>query len=219
MRNLAISILMLLLLFSGCQNKKEADAVNLDELGILKKEFLEQLRLSHIEEGPFSFRYNLSTVFISEDVTSLYGELNVHDRLPHGWKQYEGITCYKVNGRFQRVELEDLFSSQDQKEFLRNLCENSLKTNPISYFSGHKSLCERLAKDDINTFVIDEQNLIIIFQPCRVGGGADGPFLVKIPFVELEGHWNSSHPFLTLLMTAIESEQFFSSWENEACHA
>ena len=210
MRSLASGILILCFFLSACQNKKEANAVNLDDLNALKNEFLEQLYVSHIDEGPFHFRYTLNTVFSSEELISLYGELNVHDRLPHGWKQYEGITLYKLDGHFHKVKLEELFHTDGQKEFLRNLCENSLKTNPISYFSGHKPLCKKLAQDDIHTFVIDKQNIIVIFQPYRVGGGADGPFLIKIPFSELEDHWNSSHPFYAILRKVIESERFFS---------
>jgi len=120
-----------------------------------------------------------------------------------------------INNRYEVVTLDDLFKTDEQKEFLRAACEKSLKKDPLTYFKGQDPLRTTLTQEDIHTFVMDDQNLIIIFQPYSVGGGADGPFLVKIPFVDLKGHWEGSQPIHTLLQKAIQSGAFTSSWDLE----
>lgn len=200
------------ILLSGCHQRK-TEQTQTDDLSTLKREFLQQIFTSDIEEGPFSFNYKFRTIFFSENAISLFGKLTVHDRLPHGWKQYEGKTLYKNNGHWKEVLLADLFQTDDQKEFLRVTCEDSLKNDPLSYFSGDNPLYKTLKYDDIHTFVLDDQHLIIVFQPYSVGGCVDGPFSVKIPINTLANLWEASHPFCLLLNKAIESRSFLSSWD------
>lgn len=190
--------LLLPLFFLSCA-RKENDLVNMDDLPALKKEFIQQIRISNAEEGPFSFHYQFRTVFHSETVISLFGTLMVHDRLPHGWRRYEGKTFYTVNNQCKEVLLDDLFTTETQKEFLRKTCEDHLKKDPTSYFAGNEPLRTTLSQDDIHTFVVDDQYLIVIFQPYSVGGCADGPFLVKLPFSDLQSQWNRLHPIHSLL--------------------
>ncbi len=109
--------------------------------------------------------------------------------------------------------MDDLFKTDEQKEFLRVICEESLGKDPISYFSGITPLRSKLTHEDLRTFVVDDQHLIIIFQPYSVGGGADGPFLVKIPLDELKDHWETSHPLFSLIDKAINPHKFISSWD------
>jgi hypothetical protein len=63
------------------------------------------------------------------------------------------------------------------------------------------------------SFVINDQFLIIIFQPYVAVSCADGPFVVKIPLSDLEGHWDSRHILCPLLQKIIASGQF-TSWVN-----
>jgi len=206
--------LHLLLPFSllSC-TQKESKPVNMDDLSTLKKEFLQQIHISNVKEGPFSFNYQFRTIFSSKEVISLFGTLTVHDRLPHGWQRYEGKTFCIVNDQYKEVALDDLFITEIQKEFLRKTCEAHLKKDPTSYFAGNEPLRTTLSQDDIRTFVMDDQYLIVIFQPYSVGGCGDGPFLVKFPFSDLQGHWNSLHPIHSLLKQATQSCAFTSSWD------
>ena len=214
MRRLKFYILFAIVLLSSCEQRK-AKPINMDGLATLKKEFLQQIYTSDVDEGPFSFNYKFRTIFFSKEVISLFGELRVHDRLPHGWQYYEGKTFCMIDNQFREVRLSDLFTTVEQREFLRQTCENSLKSNPISYFSGNEPLRSTLSRDDIRTFVVDDQHLIIIFQPYTVGGGGDDPFLVKIPFIDLKGHWEGSHPIHSLFKKVLESRSFISSWDLE----
>lgn len=200
---------------TSCQ-QQEVKPTKTDDLSSLKNQFLQQISTnSEIEEGPFSFNYRFRTVFFSDDVISLVGELTVHDRLPHGWQLYEGKTLYKIKGRWQKITLDDLFQKKEQKEFLRITCENSLRNDPISHFSGEDPLYTTLKWDDINTFVIDDQYLIIIFQPYSVGGCSNGPIQVRIPFSDLDANWNTTHPFYNLFNQTIESTTYLSSWDED----
>jgi hypothetical protein len=213
MSKLALHLLSLLFLL-GCE-QREIKPINMDDLRTLKGEFLQQIYASDVEEGPFNFNYTFRTVFFSKEVVSLFGEINVHDRLPHGWQYYEGKTFCTIDNNRKEVTLQGLFPNTSQKEYLRQICEDSLKQEPTSYFGGKEPFHSSLGIDDIHTFVVDEKNLIIIFQPYRVGGGADGPFVIKIPFTSLKGHWNESHPLHSLMKKAIESYNFTSSWDSD----
>lgn len=208
MKILIISIMGLFFL-SGCQQQtNDSDS----DLTGLKNEFIEQIHTCCIDEGPFSFNYSLRTVLFSKHIVSLFGEFSVHDRLPHGWKYYEGKTFYTENNRREELFLKDLFKTDAQKECLRQICENAIKKEALSYFTGKEPLRTTLAQNDINTFVVDDNNLIIIFQPYIVGGGADGPFIVKIPYNDLTEIWQKGNPLEKYLPI---TKNFLSSWDEE----
>lgn len=200
-------------LFSSCHQKEVKLTKPLD-LSVLQDEFLDQICTNcQIIEGPFSFNYQFRTVFFSDEVISLFGELTVHDRLPRGWKRYEGKTLCKIEDKWREIRLCDLFPKEKQQELLRKACESSLKADPSSYFSGNDPLNTKLNYDDISTFVIDEKHLIIVFQPYSVAGGSDGPVRVKIPLELLVSEWAISHPLLPALVKVSESQSFLSSWD------
>lgn len=149
--------------------------------------------------------YSMKTVFFSKDLISLFGEINVYDCMPHGWKRYEGKTYVKIKGQFKEIDLSDLFTSSSQKKFLRRYCENCLKNDSMTYFGGENPLEEELDPEKIRTFVIDDQFLTIIFQPYVAVSSADGPFVVKIPFDHLKGQWDSGNILLPLLQKTVLS--------------
>lgn len=200
-------------MLTGCQSEDHKNP--LDDLRSIKKEFLNEIMNEEVIESPFHMSYALKTVFFSKEIVSLFGEINVYNHLPHGWSSYEGKNLCKINGQFHEVSLKDLFVTESQKEFLRSYCEDNLKykNEQPTYFSGDNPLCAHLDPKNIHTFVLDHQSLIIIFQPYCVGGCGDGPFMVKIPYEHLKGHWNSAHPFVGMLNRTINSQPFTSSWE------
>jgi hypothetical protein len=205
-------LLLSLLLLPECQCDKDA---NVDDLNTIKKNFLLSILGGEIEESPFNMNYTLRTVFFSQDIISLFGEIYVYDHLPHGWKRYEGKTFCRIQGKLKEIELWDLFSTERQREFLRKYCEDRLKAHSISYFSGNNPLRNRLEHEDIRTFVIDDNFLIIFFQPYIVGGLEDVPFHVKISYQLLRDHWNTSHPLLLHLRKTLSSKSYTASWDAE----
>lgn len=198
-------------LLSGCQSNEG----QLDQLNALKESFLNAIFEAETEEGPFNFNYGLRTVFFSKEVVSLFGEFHEYTNLPHGRSRYEGKTFCKVNGQFKKIGLEDLFVLPQQKEFIRNYCEQDLKNQGMTYFLGDDPLRTRLEQEDIQTFVIDDRFLIVIFQPYSVGGWADGPFLVKIPYESLKGQWSGGSLLLPALDKVIASRDFIASWDED----
>ena len=144
---------------------------------------------------------------------SFLGHLFVHDRLPHGWTQYESRTYYITEKGIQLVNLQDLFSTSEQQTFLAQYCEEKLREDPVSYFFGEDPLKTTLRFDELNSFVVDEHSLIILFQLYSVGGCSDGPIHVKIPYKDLNGHWDTPNPITIAVDDALQTKKFTSSWD------
>lgn len=219
MRALVLMLFSLFLFLVGC--KRTTNSSNcLDDLSAIKKEFLHSILQEDVNESPFHIHYSLKTVLFSQDLVSLFGEISVYDHLPHGWGKYEGKTFCKINGQFREITLDELFHSSEQKEFLRNYCENDLKRTygELTYLASMKEVCPSLPLQVIRTFVADERFLIIIFQPYSVGGCSDGPFVVKIPYESLEGHWSATNPLKNCVSRVISSQSYTSCWGEDDFH-
>lgn len=202
----------LLFALTTCYSKIDARFNNLEEV---KKDFLTSiLTESCLDEGPFQMDYHLRTILFSDNVVSLMGEVFVFAHLPHGWIRYEGKTYIKTDGSFKEITLDDLFPHGGQKEFLRSYCENALKNDKdtCNYFQGTDPLRDHLDQELIKVFVVDHESLILIFQPYAVGGFADGPFTVKIPFHDLLGNWQFGNPLDQQLPI---TKNFLSSWDKD----
>ena len=202
---------LLLFIFTACSSDSSKKFDNIEEIKI---DFISTiLTKSTLYESPFQMNYNLRTILFSDNVVSLMGDIFVFDRLPHGWKQYEGKTYVKINGFFKEITLNDMFPRADQKEFLRSYCENFLKhDNNCNYFQGVDPLYNHLDQKLIEVFVVDHACLTLVFQPYTVGGCADGPFTVKIPFTELTGKWQAGNPLEKHLPF---TNNFISSWDKD----
>ncbi len=209
--NLRLLLFTTILALCGCQSKDDQT----NSLDKLKHTFLTKICEAEVEEAPFDFTYELRTVLFSKDLVSLFGIFHEYTNLPHGHARYEGKTFCRIKGRFEEIAFAELFSTADQKEFLRNYCERELKKEGTSYFSHEDHWKKSLELEDIHTFVIDHRNLIIIFQPYVVGGYADGPFVVKIPFDQLNGHWNATSRLSSMLSQVIASKAFVSCWNED----
>ena len=204
MRFLICCILMLL--FTACEKPKNNQSLN--DLNSIKKEFLNTIFSAEVEEGSFYLQYTLKTIFFSKDLISLFGKMNVYDSMPHGWKYYEGKTYLKIKGKFQEINLQDLFSEAKEQEFLRSYCESILKNDLLTYFAGKDAFKSRLDFNDLKTFIINDQFLMIVLQPYVAVSGADSPFVIKIPFSYLKTHCNSTHILFDLLQKNISSKSF-----------
>lgn len=206
-----IIYLFLLLIFTACSSESNKGLDNIEEI---KKDFITTiLTESAVDEGPFQMNYQLRAILFSDTIVSLMGEVFVYAHLPHGWIRYEGKTYVKTNGSFKEISLNDLFPIPSQKEFLRSYCENLLKNDDnCNYFHPPDPLRDHLEQEMIDVFVVDHESLILIFQPYVVGGFADGPFTVKIPFNELIGKWQVGNPLEKQLPISIN---FLSTWDND----
>ena len=206
-------LLLILLVLSGCRGQNQS---LLDDLSVLKKEFIAEVLQGSIEECPFDLSYHFRTVFYSKQLISLFGEFHSYTHLPHGWTKYEGRTFYKKNGRFVPLLLSHLISTKESWEFVRKYCETLLRSNPCTYFSGREPLRTVLALEDLNTFTLDDQALIFVFQPYTVAGGMEGPSIVRISWEELRGVISPSHPLCAILNETIHSKCFIASWDEDS---
>lgn len=205
-------VFALLTLVYGCKNNEAQ--IEIDNLEYLKNNFVDSILQGELDEGPFNLHYSLETVFFSKKIISLFGKFNEYTNLPHGRARYEGKTFCKIDNKFKEIKLENLFTTLDQVKLLISYCENNLKNQPISYFAGEGVLRATLSQDDLYAFVIDDQFLILVFQPYAVGSYADGPFFVKIPYEHAKNMWNTDNPLALLIGDVVSSGQFISSWND-----
>lgn len=194
---------MVIVMLSGCLDR---NAVLLDDLSGLKRQFITEVLESAVDECPFNLSYNLRTVFYSKELVSLFGEFHQYTHLPHGWTKYEGRTFYKKNGKFISLVLNDIISDKKGWEFIRGYCENVLRADPCTYFSGEQPLRTFLELEDLNTFTLDDQSLILIFQPYTVAGEIDGPPVVRICWDDLQKFIVPSHPLNAILNRMLEAQ-------------
>lgn len=127
------SLIFLSFVLIGCNSETNK---NLDNLTAIKNNFINSIFDSYIDEGPFQMHHHLRTILFSDNVVSLLGEVFVYDHLPHGWSKFESKTYIKKSGIFKEITLNDLFKTDTQREYLRKTCEDALKKEKISYFSG-----------------------------------------------------------------------------------
>ena len=116
----------------------------------------------------------------------------------------------KNQEKFISLSLQELFSTSIEKEWLRNYCEQFLKTDAIisSYFSGKTPVLTSLDYNLIHTFVLEPEALCIIFQPYTVAGMTDSLPIIKIPYEKLKVHWNPFNP----LAKCVPFSQITVSW-------
>lgn len=204
-------LFIFLSVFVGCEKNSEIDV---DNLNSEKSDFLSRVFEGELEDGPFFLNYSLSTVFLSNDAVSIFGEFTRYTNFPHDNKCYEGKTFCRVNGKFKLISFDDLFSTTEQKKFIKKYCEDALKNESIGYYGEDPPLRDQLDLKEIQTFLIHEDFLVIVFQRYVVAGLDDYPTTLKIPYNIIEGHINPNNPLIPLLKKAVASKSFISSWED-----
>ena len=82
----------------------------------------------------------------------------------------------------------DLFSSEkDFASYLINYCYTVLEKDQVgySYSDPEERISVEIELKDLKVFTISKNGLTITFQPYHVGGWADGPYSVSIPFEKI----------------------------------
>jgi len=162
--------------------------------------FMAESRTYHIEEG-IRHRWFQKEVFsieyYSEELISLLAEISDYSGGAHGNYYYRSHN-FSINGD-QAVELKlaDLFLPNYGK-VLSDYCLDSLrKQEASSVIDGDLT---RLNDEDLGTFSLSPQGLIIHFAPYAVGSYAEGSFTVMIPYKDLKKviDPNGSQPKLKL---------------------
>ena len=178
LKSCCLYFVIALVILVGCEKSGE---INVDDLNSEKMDFLSRVFEGELEDGPFFLSYALNTVFLSKDVVSVFGEFTRYTHFPHDTKRYEGKTFCKINGKFKKISFDDLFITAEQKEFVSKYCEDTLKNGSIGYFADDPSWRDQLDLQEIQTFLIHENFLVIVFQRYVVAGLDDYPTTDKNP--------------------------------------
>ncbi len=134
------------------------------------------------------FRYLLNPTYASPQLVSIFVELNYYAGLPHGSSHYCELNYWMDGQQIHELTLESLFSlEKDFASFLIDYCLSTLKNDQVGYFypDPDGNVPVKIELKDLNVFTLSKNGLTITFQPYHVGGWADGPYSVTIPFDEL----------------------------------
>lgn len=130
--------------------------------------------------------YDLTPVYQTPDLISVFGSRGVC-RSCHGCSYYEGKNFWKHENSVVQLTLDDLFIAESEyRSFLLQYCEDYFKTTGYGYYSLHIEFPPELTTDDLDIFTLSDKGLLITFRAYRVGGWADGPDQMLIPYAKLK---------------------------------
>ena len=145
--------------------------------------------------GGCFLEYNLYPVLVLPNLISVYGfDFRSRDS-PHGCTYYEGKNFWQTGDRIVELELRDLFlEGSDWQEFLRQYCQNYLVQNKCGYYVMDEWYSPELNNEDLDIFILGEHGMMIVFRSYRVGGWADGPYTITIPYEKLMSYIDPAGP-------------------------
>ena len=145
-------------------------------------------------EDECSLMYELFPVYQASNLISMYG-VDYQGRGCHGCTYYEGKTFWLRGDSVVSLCLDDLFVPESKyREFLVNYCENTFRASGYGYYSSLPEMPPELRFDDLDIFVVADKGLTIIFRAYRVGGWADGPDTLTIPWIHLKEYIQTDGP-------------------------
>jgi hypothetical protein len=164
-------------------------------------EFIQNATSSEIfdEEPLYALDYALLPVYSLPNFISIYGYEFQHNACVHGWTHYTGKNFWNNNGSIIELSLDDLFLPESQyRQFLLQHCENFFRETGYGYYFVDSGITPELESSDLNTFVLTKQGLMIVFPSSRVGGWADGPDTITIPYQKMKHLINPNGPLASL---------------------
>ena len=145
-----------------------------------------EISSKEVWEDGCSLSYGLFPVYQSLNLISVYG-CNFQGRGVHGCTHYEGKTFWQRGASVVELSLDDLFvKGAGYCQFLLQYCESYFKGSGYGYYSSRAELLPELVESDLDIFVLTDRGLLIIFRAYTVGGWADGPDTVLIPYRKLK---------------------------------
>jgi Protein of unknown function (DUF3298) len=142
--------------------------------------------------------YDLVPAYQTPELISVFG-YHTLCRGCRGISYYEGKNFWQRGGAVVQLTLDDLFLvGSEYRPFLLQYCEAYFKATGYGYYSLHKEYPPELASDDLDIFTLSDKGLLITFRAYRVGGWADGPDQVLIPYEKLKGFINPRGPLANL---------------------
>lgn len=146
----------------------------------------EEISTEEAWDDDCTLSYELFPVYQAPNLISIYG-CDFHGRGSHGCTYYEGKTFWQREDSIVNLVLDDLFvKGSGYRQFLLQYCENHFKVSGYGYYSSRSELPPELSFSDLDIFIPTDKGLMIVFRAYTVGGWADGPDTVLIPYTELK---------------------------------
>lgn len=151
------------------------------------------------DEG-FTLSYELLPAYQAPNLISIYGYDFQGRGGVHGCTYYEGKTFWQKGDSFVKLVLDDLFiKGSEHRQFLLRYCENYFKASGYGYYSSLSEFPPKLSSNDLDIFVLTNKGLMIVFRAYTVGGWADGPDTVLIPYMDLKQFIDPNGPLQAML--------------------
>lgn len=141
--------------------------------------------------------YSLTPTYASPDLVSVFGELHRYAGMPHGCSRYSSFNYWFDGKEMQKISISHLFLPDTNfAEFITTFCLSTLQHERVGYCStdpeGHMPI--KIDLDDVQVFTLSKSGLTITFRPYHIGGWADGPYSITIPFACLKPFINPQGP-------------------------
>src|SRR5579862_899149 len=137
-------------------------------------------------EDGCTLSYELFPVYQAPNLISIYG-CDFQGRGCHGCTYYEGKSFWQKGDMVVKLVLDDLFvKGSEYRPFLLQYCENYFKASGYGYYSSRSELLPELIPSDLDIFIPTDKGLMIVFRAYTVGGWADEPDAVLIPYAEIK---------------------------------
>jgi hypothetical protein len=136
--------------------------------------------------------YVLTPTYASSRLVSVFGEFDEYVGLPHGSTHYYTFNYWFDGKETQGLSLSNLFlADKDFIAFIIDYCLSTLQQERVGY---NNELFRGFEPNDLNVFTLTRAGLTLTFQPYHVGGWADGPYSITIPFQKLTPFIKSRGP-------------------------
>jgi hypothetical protein len=154
----------------------------------------EELFSDELSDDSCTLSYDLDVVYQKPDLISIFG-CRVVCRDSHGCSYYEGQNFWYDGNKVVELTLDDLFLEESgHRPFLLQYCTDFFTRTGYGYYSSCKELLPELTTDDLDIFTLTRSELVITFRAYRVGGWADGPDQVFIPYTKIKQFINPDGP-------------------------
>lgn len=145
--------------------------------------------------GGCFFECRFVPVCCFRNLISIYGFESQTRACPHGWTRYKGKNFWQKEREVVELSLEDLFvKDSNWREFIINYCENYFKSVRYGYYAIEYGFEPELEANDLRIFLLTKKGLMIIFESYKVGGWADGPDMVIIPYQKIKNFIDPNGP-------------------------
>lgn len=136
--------------------------------------------------GGCSLEYCLIPVLRLPNLISIYGIESQSRACPHGWTHYRGMNFWATKSGITELIVSDLFlPDSGWVDFLLQYCDQYFANVHYGYYGMRDVPRPELKPKDLTRFVITHDGILITLPSYTVGGWADGPDCIVIPYLEI----------------------------------